>query len=300
MMKIICIIILSFCINGVKAQFPIFDSLKIISSENNSVKLISDQFSFTEGPVAGKKGIFYFTDQPNDKIWKYNASKNKLKLFVAGTGRANGLYLNKRGNIVACADEKGELRKFSEKGKSTVVLNNIGGKRMNGPNDLWIDEVGGIYFTDPFYKRDYWSHSEMQIDGEYVYYLAPGAGKPVVVISDFVKPNGIIGSADGKYLFATDIGDWKTYRFNIEENGYLSNKILFAPIGSDGLTLDEKGNLYLTGNGVLVYDSSGNKIAHIPVPADWTSNVTFGGKKKDILFITAGKGIYTLKMNLKG
>src|SRR5690606_4842798 len=140
----------------------------------------------------------------------------------------------------------------------------------------------------PYYQRDYWTRKEPEIEAQKVYYLPKGAAQPVAVADDLVKPNGITGSADGKHLFVADIGDHKTYRFSIGFDGSLSGKTLLAAQGSDGITLDERGNLYLTGNGVTVYDTAGRKIAYIPVPEKWTANVCFGGKKRNILFMTAG------------
>jgi gluconolactonase len=83
-------------------------------------------------------------------------------------------------------------------------------------------------------------------------------------------------------------------------NGQITDKQLFADQGSDGMTLDNLGNLYLSGKGVTVYNSAGNKIAHIPVPANWTANLCFGGKNNDILFITASESVFILQMKVKG
>ncbi len=121
-----------------------------------------------------------------------------------------------------------------------------------------------------------------------------------MVVDNMIKPNGIVGTPDGKYLYVADIEGNKTYKFTIAEDGSLKDQALFAPQGSDGMTMDEKGNVYLTGKGVTVYNKEGKKIEHIDVPADWTGNVTFGGKEKNILFITASQNIFTLKMKVKG
>jgi gluconolactonase len=121
-----------------------------------------------------------------------------------------------------------------------------------------------------------------------------------IAAENFKKPNGIIGTPDGKYLYIADIGDNKTYRFNIETDGSLTNRQLFVEQGSDGMTIDNRGNIYLTGDGITVYNAEGNKIRHIPVPAGWTANVCFGGKNKNQLFITASESLYVLDMNVKG
>ncbi len=262
-------------------------------------KLISRQFSFTEGPAVDAEGNIFFTDQPNDQIWKYDVS-GKLSLFAENTGRSNGLYMDPNGNIVGCADEKGQLISFSPDATKKIVLEGVTGPRLNGPNDLWIDAKGGIYFTDPYYERDYWKDPKPLKHEEDVYYLAPGSTNPVVVDNALVKPNGIVGTPDGERLYIADIGGNKTYKYTIENDGSLTGKKLFVPMGSDGMVLDEKGNLYITGNGVTIFDKNGNKISHIPIDEDWTGNLCFSGKDRKTLFITASKGIYIMPMLVKG
>ncbi|MBB6002952.1 SMP-30/gluconolactonase/LRE family protein [Arcicella rosea] len=263
-----------------------------------SLVQVSKQFTFTEGPAVDKKGNIFFTDQPNDKIWKYSAN-GKLSLFMDKTGRSNGLYVDKKGRIIACADEKNELWAI-DKGKVSVLLDNIKGLKANGPNDLWIDPKGGIYFTDPYYQRDYWTRKKPEIDKQNVYYLAKGAKEVILVDGDLKQPNGIVGNPDGKYLFVADIRDSKTYRYEIQGDGTLANRQLFAPMGSDGMTLDNQGNLYLTGKGVTIYNKEGKKLGNIPVPSNWVGNICFGGKDRKTLFITASESIYTLQMQVKG
>lgn len=283
------------------AQDTAINRLKAIDlvAKDAVLNKISSQFSFTEGPAVNKKGDIYFTDQPNDKIWKYDV-KGNLSLFMDKTGRSNGLYFDRQGNIIACADEKGELWSISSAGEKTILLDNYEGKQLNGPNDLWIDPKGGIYFTDPYYQRNYWERKQPAMDGMKVYYLPKGATQARIVEDKLVRPNGIVGTPDGKTLYVADIQDGKTYKYAIGEDGSLGAKKLFASQGSDGITLDNKGNLYLSGNGVTVYDPTGVKIGHIPVPSKWVGNLCFGGRKKNMLFITASESIYTLKMNVRG
>ena len=269
-----------------------------IIAENAKPILVSNQFKFTEGPAVDKKGNVFFTDQPNDKIWKYSTD-GQLTVFLDKTGRSNGMYFDKKGNLLTAADEKNELWSISPDKKITVLLDNYQGKLFNGPNDLWIDPKGGIYFTDPYYQRPYWERKKSELNGQYVYYLAKGKTVPVIVDSNLVQPNGIVGSADGKNLFVADIGDKKTYKYEISKNGELINRALFVEMGSDGMTLDHKGNLYLTGRGVTVFNSIGKQIEHIEIPG-WTANVCFSGKKRDVLFITSNTAVYTLQMIVKG
>ncbi|MEX6686808.1 SMP-30/gluconolactonase/LRE family protein [Danxiaibacter flavus] len=273
------------------------DSIKVVA-RGAEVKHVANNFGFTEGPAVDKSGNIYFTDQPNDNIWKYDTD-GKLSLFMHGAGRSNGLYFDHNGNLISCADEHNELWSINMQKKKTVLLTNFRGHLMNGPNDLWIDASGGIYFTDPYYPRDYWTRKNSEIK-EQVYYLPKGRKDAVIVDSTIVKPNGIVGTPDGKHLFVADIGDSKIYKYDIGSDGKLLNRRLFAPQGCDGMTLDNQGNLYLAGNGVTIYDAAGNKIGNIPVPSSWSANVCFGGKNRDVLLITASESVYTVKMSVKG
>jgi gluconolactonase len=124
-------------------------------------------------------------------------------------------------------------------------------------------------------------------------------GKVIRVIDDYKQPNGLIGTPDGKTLYVSDINDGKIWKYTINTDGTLSNKTFFAPEGSDGMTIDNKGNVYLTNKVVSVFNPEGKSIARIEVP-EQPSNVCFGGKKRDILFITARTSVYTLKMKVKG
>ena len=267
-------------------------------AEGAELQWVDSSSAFTEGPASDAHGNVYYTDQPNDRILKWSTD-GKVSEWMTGTKRANGLYFDHDGNLLACADEKNELIKISPDKEITVLLKDFEGQRMNGPNDVWPDKKGGLYFTDPFYKRDYWSHSEKEIEQERVYYMAPD-GSVKIVADDLVQPNGIIGTKNGRYLYVADIRDRKTYKYKINKDGSLSEKSLFVEMGSDGMTLDSKGNLYLTGKGVTVFDKDGEKLFNIPVPQRWTANVTFGGADRKTLFITAMSSLYTLDMNVKG
>lgn len=262
--------------------------------------LISDQFSFTEGPATDNDGNVFFTDQPNNAIWKYDTN-GTLSLFMEKSGRSNGLYFDKKGNIIACADEHNQLWQISSAKKVKVLVKDYDGKTLNGPNDVWVHPAnGGIYFTDPYYKRDYWEKDHPPMRKQNVYYLAKNKKKAVPVETEIEKPNGIVGTPDGRFLFVADIGAGKIFKYKIDRDGRLSDKQLFVNHQTDGMTIDSEGNIYLAGKGVTVYNPQGQLIEQIPIPESWTANVCFGGKKKDLLFITASKSIYTLQMNVKG
>jgi len=266
----------------------------------DSLKLISKDFDFTEGPAVDKKGNVFFTDQPNNKIWKYSTD-GKVSLFMDKAGRSNGLYFDQRGNLIACADEQNQLWSISPKKKVKVLVGLVTEKKLNGPNDLWIDPKGGIYFTDPFYQRDYWTRAGQEMDGQKVYYLPAGKHRKVVLVADdMIKPNGIVGTPDGKYLYVADIAGNKTYRYSIAKDGMLIDQKVIISQGADGITLDSDGNIYLSGKGVFIFSPEGVLKGHIDVNEPWTANLCFGGKNRSDLFITASKAIYTIPMQVKG
>jgi gluconolactonase len=262
-------------------------------------KMISNQFSFTEGASVDKKGNVFFTDQPNNRIWEYDVN-GKLSVWMENTERSNGTYFDGKGNLISCADEHDQLVSISPKKKIKVLVSNYEGHLLNGPNDVWVAPNGDMYFTDPYYQRDYWERKKPDLASQDVYYLPKGTNKPVDMISDLKQPNGIVGTPDGKYLYVADIQANKTYKYTIASEGKLIDKQLVFEQGSDGMTLDEQGNIYVTGKGVTVYNASGVKIAHIDIPEPWTANLCFGGRNKDGLFITASKAIYILHMKVKG
>lgn len=271
-----------------------------IIADGAKLTLVADEYTFTEGPAMDKNGDVFFTDQPNDRIVKWSAATNTVEDWMQPSGRSNGLYFDHDGNLLSCADEKNELWRIDMEKNKTVLISEFEEKLLGGPNDLWIDPDGGIYFTDPLYERPWWKPTENRIKERRVYYITPSIGEVKIVADDFVMPNGIIGTADGKTLYIADIGDKKTYRYQVKEDGSLSDRTLFCELGSDGMTLDHQGNVYLTGDGVTVFDKSGKQIEHIEIPEKWTANLTFGGADQNILFITAMDSVYTLEMAVNG
>jgi gluconolactonase len=260
---------------------------------------LAGEFSFTEGPTPDAAGNVFFTDQPNDRIMEWSIT-GELSVFLQPSGRSNGLSFDSKGVLWACADEKNELWQIDKEKKVTPVPIKYNNTLLNGPNDLWIAPDGGIYFTDPYYQRPWWTHKSMPQDIQAVYYLAPDHITVTRVISDLVQPNGIVGTPDGKTLFVADIGANKTWSYTINKDHTLTGKKLFCELGSDGMTIDSKGNIYLTGNGVTIFDKNGKQTGHIDVPESWTANVCFGGADMKNLYITASKGLYRIRTNVAG
>ncbi|WP_100613369.1 SMP-30/gluconolactonase/LRE family protein [Confluentibacter citreus] len=272
-----------------------------IIATNATLELVTSdyEFAFTEGPIADKKGRVYFTDQPKNKIYIWDEKKG-VSLYTEDAKRANGLFFNAKWELFACAEENNQIGYFDKNKNFHVVFENYDGKHLNGPNDLWIAPNQGIYFTDPYWQRPFWSkdHKEIQ-DTKGVYYINP-KGETIRIINDYRIPNGIIGTPDGKTLYVADMGARETFRYDIQPDGSITNKTPFVKYGSDGMTIDNEGNVYLTtSNKVMVFNPQGELLEEITVP-EAPTNVCFGGKKRNILFITSRTTNYTLKMNVKG
>jgi gluconolactonase len=265
-----------------------------------SVEKVAGGFEFTEGPTCDATGNLYFTDQPNNRILTWSAD-GRLSTFLQPAGRANGMYVAPGGDLIACADEKTALWSIAPDRTVTVLLDEYTGTALNGPNDVWVRPDGALYFTDPFYQRTWWTHDSMPQDGQHVYFLSANREALVRVTDDLEKPNGIIGTPDGKTLFVSDFGANKTYRYDIGPAGGLSGKTLVIDQGSDGMTLDTEGHLYLTGDGVMVFDATGRQVEHIAIPGEkWTANVAFCGQDRRTLFITASTGLYAVRTRMTG
>ena len=270
------------------------DTEASVVDDGAKVEKLAGGFTFTEGPAADAQGNIYFSDIPNNRIHKWSL-EGKLSTFREKSGGANGLYFDKDGNLLVCEGGGRRLVSIDAKGNVTVLADKYQGKKLNSLNDLWIDPKGGIYFTDPRYG----GRDGMEQDGEHVYYLSPDRKRLVRVIDDMVRPNGVISTPDGTKLYVADHGGRKTFAYKIEQDGTLSGKKLFAPEGSDGMTIDNEGNVYLTGRVVSVYNKDGEKIEEIKVP-EGPANVCFGGKDNQTLFITARTSLYSVRMRVKG
>ncbi|MFC1467703.1 SUMF1/EgtB/PvdO family nonheme iron enzyme [Verrucomicrobiota bacterium] len=266
---------------GLRVVREVKGDVPLISGE---LEILGDEFEFTEGPAADANGKLYFSDLRTERIYSFSTGGN-IEVFRENSGGANGLFFDAAGNLIACEGLNGRV---------TLNGDEILADGFNKPNDLWVDLKGGVYFTDPMYGR-----AEKIRDGEHVYYIKPDRSEIVRVIDDFIRPNGLIGTPDGKTLYVADAGDQKIWKYTISPDGSLSGKTLFTEIRCDGMTLDATGNLYTTPGPVEVYSPSGELIETIEVPARAT-NVAFGGVDRRTLFITARTYLCAIPMNIPG
>lgn len=266
------------------------------SGQSGEPQLLAGGFAFTEGPIADEEGNVYFSDIPNNRIHLWSVD-GELSVFRANTMGANGLFFGPEGRLHAAEGGGARITRMDDRARVEILVNRHDNRPFNSPNDLWIDDEGGIYFTDPRYGDE----SNLPQPGYFVYYLPPGSDTARPIITDLQRPNGIIGTPDGDTLYVADHGGGQTWAYDIEAPGEVSSRRLVADQGSDGVTLDDRGHLYLTGgNFVSVYNpTTGERIEQIEFPQA-PSNMTFGGPDRRTLFVTARTGFYSIPMSVRG
>jgi gluconolactonase len=259
-------------------------------------------FEFTEGPAADAKGYVYFSDIPKETIYKVDLG-GKLSKFTEKSNHANGLMFNSKGELCAC-EMDGQIVAYNVATKERrVVAGKYEGNRFNAPNDLVVDKNDGIYFTDPSFRAP----KPMPQNKLGVYYTD---GKKVTrLLDDLPNPNGVILSIDEKTLYVIPTGQPQMMQYPIEAPGKIGKGKVFCTLkgpegkkagGGDGLTIDEKGNLYITsGLGLQVFDPAGKLLGIISLP-EQPANVTFGGADFKTLYVTARTSLYTVRMEVAG
>lgn len=259
-------------------------------------KRLESGFKFSEGPAADAQGNIYFTDVGANRIHFWNVSEKTLSTIREDSGGADGLFVDRAGALWVCELKDKRLSRIDANGKYSVVADSFAGQPFTGPNDLWFDPYGGVYFSD-----SYGGHQTRTADHRVFYRAA--SGKVNLVVDNLHKSNGLQGTSDGRWLYVSDYIANKVYRYAIKSPGKIGKRSVFAQYRCDGMTLDDQSNLYLcTGNarhGVVVFAPNGTEIGKIPFPED-PSNITFGGVDNRTLFVTATHGLYALQMMVAG
>jgi len=266
-----------------------------IAAPEAEVRKLAGEFKFVEGPAWDfKHNALYFSDIPPARIMRYTGSR--VTVALENSQQSNGLMFDRDGNLIAC-EHGGRRVSRGQPGKlGADIVTHYKNKRLNSPNDLWIDAEGGIYFTDPRYGKS----DDLEQDKEAVYYLASD-GTVRRIIDELKKPNGIALSPDGKNLYVIDNRDNLLCRYQILTPGTIGPIQRIALVDHpDGMTVDIQGRLYITSRfGISVFDRNGKWIGLLSTP-EQPANCTFGGPGWHTLFITARTSLYAVSTLTRG
>ena len=269
---------------------------------------------WAEGPVYfADQHALLFSDIPNERILRYDESSGYVSLYRGSSGNANGNTRDLQGRLVTCEQGAGRVTRTEPDGTVTVLADSFEGRRLNSPNDVVVKSDGSVWFSDPSYGRETSfvgvpRPRELDVDG--VYRLDPGDGRLMLVADDFSKPNGLAFSPDETTLYVVDSGflpdpegPRHIRRFDVNDDGTLGGGEVLAEITPgipDGIRVDDAGRIWVgAGDGVQCLDPDGSLIGKIRVP-EAVANLTFGGPKRNRLYITATTSLYAVFTNVAG
>ena len=273
------------------------------------VQKLAGGMKFTEGPVwLPNEKILVFSDIPNSKLMQWSEEGGLSE--YRKSKQSNGNILDAQGRIISCQHAGRNVIRIEKDGSETVLVDNYENQKYNSPNDVAVHPNGTIWFTDPSWGLK----GKPELPGHWVFKFDPATQKTEAIVKDLPMPNGIVFSPDFKKLFISDTGGNKRHPdkafhklpasircYAITKEGTIG-ELLFTikNVGSDGMAVDQQGNLYLTWGGkVQIYNADGKKLAEIPTP-EGPANVCFGGEDYKTLFITARTSLYSIRMKNAG
>jgi len=268
---------------------------------------------WAEGPAYFAAGRYLvWSDIPNDRMLRYDECSGQTSVFRAPAGNTNGHTVDRQGRLVSCEHGGRRVSRTEFDGTVITLADAYKGKKLNSPNDVVVKSDGSIWFTDPSYgiDSDYEGNkSKGEQGGSYVYRIDPKNGAVTVVANDFVQPNGIAFSPDEKELYIVDTGAThkkngpKHIRRFAVKGDKLTDKGVFAKCTAglfDGFRFDTEGRIWTSAaDGVHCYDPDGTLIGKVRIP-EFVSNLTFGGEKKNRLFITGTTSLYAVYVTATG
>ncbi len=296
---------------GLQVKEP---ALRELIDEDAELDRLGTGFVFTEGPLWHPDGYLLFSDMPGDTRRRWSEADGVTEL-AKPSNKGNGMTFDNEGRLLVCEHVTSSLVRMDPDGTGTgreVLAGHHDGKELNSPNDVIVSSDGTIYFTDPTFGRmpGFGVEREQELDYQGVYRIGPQGGDPELVLDDFSQPNGLCLTADERTLYVNDTDHAHIRVFDVGDEGRPSNGRVFAEgIGTgdldsgelvDGMKLDERGNVYVTGpGGVWVFDPDGTHLGLIEVPEN-VGNLNWGGPDWTWLFIPASTSMYRIRCNVAG
>jgi gluconolactonase len=290
------------------------DAFLELVDENAELERLGTGFTFTEGPIWNPDGFLLFSDMPGDVRRRWDPDSGVSEV-ANPSNKGNGMTLDHDGRLIVCEHVTSSVVRMDPDGRGggrEVLATHYEGRELNSPNDVVVKSDGAIYFTDPTYGRmpGFGIEREQDLDIQGVYRIAPEGGEPQLLIDDFDQPNGLCFSTDESLLYINDTTRAHIRVFDVQSDGTIANgRVLADGIGSgsleigdlvDGMKLDERGNVWVTGpGGVCVFDPEGRHIGTVEVPEN-VGNLNWGGPQWDQLFIPATTSVYRIQCKVSG
>ena len=287
------------------------DRVRELVDENAEVEQIATGFSFTEGPIWMADGSLHFSDMPGDKRRRWHPTQG-VTVLRDPSNKCNGMTRDDHGNLIVCEHVTSSLVRESPDGTRETLASDWGERELNSPNDVIVAADGSIIFTDPTYGRmaGFGLEREQELAFQGVYRLPADGGDLQLLIDDFAQPNGLCFTPDESQLYINDTVHAHIRVFDVGPDHALSNGRVFAEgIGTgdlasgelvDGMKLDERGNVYVTGpKGVWIFAPDGEHLGVIEVPEN-VGNVNWGGDDWSTLYIPASTSVYRVQMKVAG
>jgi gluconolactonase len=290
------------------------DAFLELVDDNAEVERLGTGFTFTEGPIWNPDGFLLFSDMPGDVRRRWDPDSGVTEV-ANPSNKGNGMTFDLDGRLLVCEHVTSSVVRMDPDGKGggrEVLATHYEGRELNSPNDVVVKSDGAIYFTDPTYGRmpGFGIERDQDLDFQGVYRIAPGGGDPQLLVDDFDQPNGLCFSTDESLLYINDTTRAHIRVFDVQSDGTIANsRVLADGIGSgsleigdlvDGMKLDERGNIWVTGpGGVCVFDPDGQHIGTVEVPEN-VGNINWGGPDWSQLFIPATSSLYRIQCKISG
>ncbi|MEL6902276.1 MAG: SMP-30/gluconolactonase/LRE family protein [Cyanobacteria bacterium J06606_4] len=297
---------------AIATQIEIHDSkMTELVDAQASLILLDDSCEHTEGPVyIPERDSVIWSDTKGDRVLQWH--NGKVSDFRAPARYQNGNAIDLDGAIVACSHRDRAITRQDKNGEWHILVDSYQGKRLNSPNDLVVKSDGTLWFSDPPFgltNPQEGCGGQQEQFGSYVFRFDPKTGDITPVITEMERPNGLVFSPDERTLYVSDTSavvspqlHHHILAYRIVDGRSAVEGRVFAvvePGEPDGMCVDEQGNLFTSSeDSVQIYNPAGTRLGKIMVP-EVCANLTFGGKEKNQLFITAGKSLYTIELKTK-
>jgi gluconolactonase len=296
---------------AVQVNAPAF--LELVD-EDAELERLGTGFTFTEGPLWNPDGFLLFSDMPGDVRRRWDA-ENGVTEVANPSNKGNGMTFDLDGKLIVCEHVTSSVVRMDPDGTGSgreVIASHYGDRELNAPNDVVVKSDGAIYFSDPTYGRmpGFGLEREQDLDFQGVYRVPPGGGDTELLADDFGQPNGLCFSTDESLLYVNDTEEAHIRVFDVQDDGTIANsRVLADGIGTasleigdlvDGMKLDERGNIWVTGpGGVLAFSPEGEHLGTIQVPEP-VGNLNWGGPDWNWMFIPATSSVYRIECKVSG